>query len=83
MAFKGDILPREQPAIVDRKLFDAVWAKLSEQLNSHKVSQSKSEALLVGRIFDDPGNRMTPSQARKNGTKYRYYIFFRTGSGAR
>ena len=30
--------------------------------------------LLVGRIFDDRGNRMTPSHARKNGIKYRYYI---------
>ena len=39
-----------------------------------KVSRSKSEALLVGRIFDDRGNEMTPSHARKNGTKYRYYI---------
>jgi hypothetical protein len=74
VAFKGEILPGEQPAIVDRKLFDAVGTKLSEQLNSHKASRSKSEALLVGRIFDDRGNRMTPSHARKNGAKYRYYI---------
>src|SRR3954467_1792181 len=74
VAFKGEVLPGEQPAIVDRKLFDAVQARLNEQLNSHKVSRSKSEALLVGRIFDDRGNRMTPSHARKNGTKYRYYI---------
>ena len=74
VTFKGEVLPGEQPAIVDRKLFDAVQARLNEQLNSHKVSRSKSEALLVGRIFDDRGNRMTPSHARKNGTKYRYYI---------
>ena len=29
---------------------------------------------LLGRIFDDRGNRMTPSHARKRGIKYRYYI---------
>ena len=34
----------------------------------------KSEALLIGRIFDDRGNRMTPSHARKRGIKYRYYL---------
>ena len=34
----------------------------------------KSEALLVGRIFDDRGNRMSPSHARKRGIKYRYYL---------
>ena len=46
VTFKGEVLPGEQPAIVDRKLFDAVQARLNEQLNSHKVSRSKSEALL-------------------------------------
>jgi site-specific DNA recombinase len=34
----------------------------------------KSGALLAGRIFDDRGNRMSPSHARKRGIKYRYYL---------
>ena len=72
--FKGEILQGEQPAIVDRDLFDAVQAKLSEQMNSHKAARMKSEALLIGRIFDDRGNRMSPSHARKGGIKYRYYL---------
>ncbi len=29
---------------------------------------------MAGRIFDDRGNRMTPSHARKGGLKYRYYL---------
>jgi site-specific DNA recombinase len=74
VAFKGEILAGEQPVIVDRDLFDAVQAKLSEQVNNHKVSRTKSEALLLGRIYDDRGHRMTPSHARKKGIKYRYYI---------
>jgi hypothetical protein len=72
--FKGEVLTGEQPAIVDRDLFNAVQAKLNEQLNNHKVSRAKSEALLLGRIFDDHGHRRTPSHARKRGAKYRYYI---------
>ena len=28
----------------------------------------------MGRIYDDRGHRMTPSHARKRGTKYRYYL---------
>ena len=28
----------------------------------------------MGRIFDDRGNRMTPSHARKDGKRYRYYL---------
>jgi site-specific DNA recombinase len=72
--FKGEVLKGEQAAIVDRGLFDAVQAKLSEQINGHKAARLKSEALLAGRIFDDRGNRMTPSHARKRGIKYRYYL---------
>src|SRR6201984_832876 len=72
--FKGEILKGEQPAIVDRDLFEAVQAKLSEQVNGHKAARMKSEALLIGRIFDNRGNRMSPSHARKGGIKYRYYL---------
>ena len=31
-------------------------------------------SLLIGRIYDDRGNRMTPSHVRKGGIKYRYYL---------
>lgn len=29
---------------------------------------------MIGKIFDDRGNRMTPVTANKNGKRYRYYI---------
>src|SRR5437879_1042275 len=74
VAFKGEVLPREQPAILDRDLFDAVQAKLNEPPNNHTVTRAKSDALLIGCIFDDRGNRMTPSHARKGWIKYRYYL---------
>jgi hypothetical protein len=74
VVFKGEVLAGEQPAIVDRTLFDGVQAKLTEQLNNHTTTRMKSDALLVGRIFDDRGNRMSPSHARKRGVKYRYYL---------
>ena len=61
-------------AIVDKGLFEAVQAKLNEQVANHKISRTKSEALLLGPIFDDRGHRMTPSHARRRGIKYRYYI---------
>jgi hypothetical protein len=72
--FKGETLAGEQPAIVDGAVFDAVQARVNEQVNNHKATRVKSEALLIGRIFDDRGNRMTPSHARKGGIKYRYYL---------
>ena len=49
-------------------------AKLNDQRNNQTVARAKSEALLIGRIYDDRGNRMTPSHVRKGGIKYRYYL---------
>jgi site-specific DNA recombinase len=74
VAFKGEIFPGEQPAILDRKLFESVQQKLNEQRTNHSTKRATSESLLIGRIFDDRGNKMTPSHARKNGKKYRYYL---------
>src|SRR6185312_428887 len=54
--FKGEILPGEQLPILDRGLFDAVQARLSEQLTNHVKARANSEALLMGRISDDRGN---------------------------
>jgi site-specific DNA recombinase len=74
ITFRGEVLKGEQPAILDRSLFDAVQAKLDQQTNNHNAKRIQSEALLIGRIFDDRGNRMSPSHARKGNNKYRYYL---------
>jgi len=74
VAFKGEVLKGEQPAIVDKDFFEAVQAKLNDQVNNHKAKWTKSEGLLIGRLFDDRGNRMSPSHARKGSVKYRYYL---------
>jgi hypothetical protein len=58
-------VPGRRSAIIDRDLFDAVQAKLNDQRNTHTVARRQSEALLVARIYDDRGNRMTPSHVRK------------------
>jgi site-specific DNA recombinase len=74
VAFKGEVLKGEQPAIFDEDLFEAVQTKLNEQVNNHKAKWTKSEGLLIGRLFDDRNNRMSPSHARKGPVKYRYYL---------
>jgi hypothetical protein len=51
-----------------------VQAKLNDHRNNQTVARGKSDALLTGRIYDDRGNRMTPSHVRKGGIKYRYYL---------
>jgi len=74
VTFKGDILPGEQPAIIDRKLFEAVQARLSQQATTSKTTRIASGALLTAKLYDDRGYRMGPSHVRKSGKKYRYYL---------
>jgi site-specific DNA recombinase len=74
VSYRGEIFAGEQPAILDRKLFEAVQAKLDQQrINRNKV-RHQSGSLLIGRIFDACGHRMTPTYAVKKGVRYRYYI---------
>jgi DNA invertase Pin-like site-specific DNA recombinase len=74
VAFKGRICPGSQPAILDRDLFEAVQQRLADQHTGYRKTREASAALLMGRIFDDRGNRMTPSTTRKSRRSYRYYV---------
>ena len=74
VVFRGQICPAEHPPILDRDLFEAVQLKLAEQHNGYRAARASREALLVGRIFDDRGNRMSPSHSRKGGARYGYYV---------
>jgi site-specific DNA recombinase len=71
--YKGEILPGEQPAIMERELFDAVQQKLTDQWSHRNHAKSKSDHLLTGLLFDDAGHRMIPTHATKAGIRYRYY----------
>ena len=72
--YKGEILPGEQPAIMDRELFDAVQQKLTDQWSHRNHAKSKSYHLLTGLLYDDAGHRMIPTHATKAGIRYRYYV---------
>jgi DNA invertase Pin-like site-specific DNA recombinase len=72
--YKNEILPGEQPAIMDRALFDAVQQKLTEQWTTRSTIRNASAHLLTGLLFDDSGHRMVPTHATKAGVRYRYYV---------
>jgi site-specific DNA recombinase len=71
--YKNEILPGEQPPIMDRALFDAVREKSLAQWSHRTVMRNKSDQLLTGLLFDDAGHRMIPTHATKAGIRYRYY----------
>ncbi len=72
--YKNEILPGEQPPIMDRALFDAVRQKSLAQWSHRTIVRNKSDHLLTGLLFDDAGHRMVPTHATKAGVRYRYYI---------
>jgi site-specific DNA recombinase len=67
--FKG-----EHVAIVDRPTFEKVQQLLAAKAQGRKVKRSESGALLAGKLYDDKGNRMSPSFSSKNGVRYRFYV---------
>src|SRR5437588_7106601 len=73
--YTGDIghkekwFPGEHAAIVDRKTFDQVQQRLQSRAAERRATRSPSRALLLGKLYDDRGNRMSPSYLSKNGIR--------------
>jgi site-specific DNA recombinase len=72
--YKNEILPGEQPPLMDRALFEAVRQKCLAQWSHRTIIRNKSDQLLAGLLFDDAGHRMIPTHATKAGVRYRYYV---------
>ena len=49
-------------------------ACLPSMPKTERARAKTSDALLAGKLFDDRGNRMSPSHATKRGCRYRYYV---------
>ena len=72
---KGNSYPGEQPAIVDKPLWDEVQAVLAANRVERTTGvRGRHPSLLTGMVFDESGERLTPTHAVKKGTRYRYYV---------
>jgi site-specific DNA recombinase len=74
VVYRGKVHRGEHDPIVDHALFEAVQAKLAASATARQLRLRGSPAILAGRIFDDRGNRMTPTHTNKQGARYRYYV---------
>ena len=74
VVYRGGVHKGEHEPIIERSLFEAVQAKLAASATDRQLRLRGSAAILAGRIFDDRGNRMTPTHTNKKGARYRYYI---------
>ena len=72
---KDKSYPGQHEAIIGCDLWEKVQARLSANRVERKIgSTAKEPSLLAGLLFDGLGDRMTPSHAKKNGKRYRYYV---------
>jgi len=72
---KGARYPGQHHPIVER----SVWDKTQELLRLHTVRNDgrptgSMSSPLIGKLFDDQGERLTPSHAVKGNRRYRYYV---------
>ncbi len=74
VVYRGEVHRGEHEPIIHSALFEAVQAKLAAQARARRCRLRGSPALLTGRLFDDRGNRMSPTHTNKGGARYRYYI---------
>jgi site-specific DNA recombinase len=74
VAYRGEVHRAEHEPILDPDLFEAVQAKLAANAVDRQIRLQGSPAILTGRIFDDRGNRMSPTHSNKLGVRYRYYV---------
>ncbi|MBT8416373.1 MAG: recombinase family protein, partial [Silicimonas sp.] len=73
----------QHAAIIDPDRWEAVQARLID--NSAKPRSTPTAAHpspLAGKLFDETGDRLTPSHASKGGKRYRYYVSRRLVTGA-
>src|SRR5215208_6094302 len=74
VCYRGEVHIGEHEPILDRALFEAVQQKLAGNAVARQVRLRGSPAILAGRLYDDGGNRMSPTHANKRGARYRYYV---------
>jgi len=72
---KGVAYSGEHSAIIDAPLWDMVQSKLTaNRVARVNADHAEAPSLLAGILYDETGERMSPSHANKKGKRYRYYV---------
>jgi site-specific DNA recombinase len=76
IAHKGQVHEGQHSPIVTQDLWDQVQQSLRDHMGAARTKRTRqaSEALLAGKLYDDGGNRMSPTWARKGSKRWRYYV---------
>jgi DNA invertase Pin-like site-specific DNA recombinase len=72
---QGELHEGRHAAILDAELWEAVQERLTRnRLENRRRANARYPSLLAGLIYDDRGNRMSPSSSHKQNRRYAYYV---------
>ncbi|MBS0318580.1 MAG: recombinase family protein [Proteobacteria bacterium] len=72
---KDQTFPGNHPPIIEMDLWHAVQERLKANRQGDKVkAHASNPSILAGLVFDERGERLTASHAKKRAKRYRYYI---------
>jgi site-specific DNA recombinase len=76
IAHKGQCYEGHHPPIVPQELWEQVQRGLRDHRSDARTDRTRqsSDALLIGKLYDDGGNRMSPTWARRGSKRWRYYV---------
>lgn len=72
---KRQVFEGQHPSIIDPVIWDRVQQMLQDgAARTRGTKKSATRSVLAGKLFDETGDRLTPSHSKKNGKRLRYYI---------
>jgi hypothetical protein len=75
IAYRGQVYAGDHEAIIARPLWERVQQQLASNRKArHDGHRSRAPSLLLGLVYDEAGQRYTPSHTVKAGKRYRYYV---------
>ena len=70
---KGQVYDGQHPAIIDPEVWEGVQNALAvAAARARGTKRQAARSSLAGKLFDETGDRLTPSHSRKNGKRLRY-----------
>lgn len=71
---KGRVYDGQHEAIIDAETWVRIQALLADHTHRRNKNVRSTRALLAGKLYDDGGCRMSPSEASRGARRWRYYV---------
>ncbi len=72
--YKDTCYPGQHEGIIEQELWDRVQQQLSDNTVKQDGNRKTDRCFFMGKLFDESGERLTPSHAITRQRRYRYYI---------